>query len=79
MPRRNRNAGTPRLDTDQLAAELAWLAAELRPRTWTKALRSPGKTAALIRYLDRLDQAGYLLTVIDGKLQPTLHLTPGSR
>ena len=29
MPRRNRNAGTPRPDTDQLAADLALLAADL--------------------------------------------------
>ena len=29
MPRRNRNAGTPRLDVDQLAADLAQLAADL--------------------------------------------------
>ena len=29
MPRRNRNAGTPRPDADQLAADLALLAADL--------------------------------------------------
>ena len=32
MPRRNRNAGTPRPDADQLAADLAQLAADLCPR-----------------------------------------------
>ena len=31
MPRRNRNAGTSRLDADQLAAELDQLAADLCP------------------------------------------------
>ena len=31
MPRRNRNAGTPRLDVDQLAADLDQLAADLYP------------------------------------------------
>jgi hypothetical protein len=75
MPRRNRNAGTPRLDTDQLAADLAQLAAELCPDTWTKGMRGTGKTAAtaryltryLTRYLARFDEAGYLLAVTGGK------------
>jgi hypothetical protein len=71
MPRRNRNAGTPRLDTDQLAADLAQLAAELCPDTWTKGMRGTGKNAAiaryLTRYLARFDEAGSLLAVTGGK------------
>jgi hypothetical protein len=71
MPRRNRNAGTPRLDADQLAADLAQLAAELCPDTWTKGTRGTGTTAAtaryLTRYLARLDEAGYLPAVTGGK------------
>jgi hypothetical protein len=82
MPRRNRNAGTPRLDTDQLAAELGQLAAELCPDTWTKRMRGGGTAAAtaryLTRYLARFDQAGYLLAVIDGE-QPIPHLVTESR
>jgi hypothetical protein len=41
MPRRNRNAGIPRPDTDQLAADLAWLAAELCPDTRPRARPAP--------------------------------------
>ena len=74
MPRRNRNAGTPRLDADQLAADLAQLAADLRPALHT----GHGKSTALIRYLARTVTPGSLLTVIDGK-QPIPHFTPGSR
>jgi ribosomal protein S11 len=78
MPRRNRNAGTPRPDADQLAADLAQLAAELCPDTWTTSMRGPGKTAAIARYLARSGQAGYRLTVIDAK-QPIPHLATESR
>jgi hypothetical protein len=78
MPRRNRNAGTPRLDADQLAADLAQLAAELRPDTWTTSTRSGGKTAAIARYLARSGQAGYLLAVTGGK-HPIPYLATESR
>jgi hypothetical protein len=74
MPRRNRNAGTPRLDTDQLAAELDQLTADLCPG----ALTGSGKSTVLIGYLARTVKPGSLLTVIDGK-QPIPQLTPGSR
>ncbi len=67
MPRRNRNAGTPRPDTDQLAAELAQLAAELCPAA-----------RYLSRYLARYGQARYLLAVTGGK-QPAPQLIPESR
>ena len=63
MPRRNRNAGTPRPDADQLAADLALLAADL------------DLLAACQAYAAR---PGYLLTVTGGT-QPIPHLTPGSR
>ena len=79
MPRRNRNAGTPRLDADQLAADLAQLTAELCPDTWTRTIRGPGKNAAITRYLARPGQAGYPLAVTGGKLQPTPRLIPESR
>ena len=49
MPRRNRNAGTPRLDADQLAADLDQLAADLCPAVLT----GRGKSTVLIRYLAR--------------------------
>ncbi len=74
MPRRNRNAGTPRLDADQLAAELAQLAVGLRPAVST----GPGKSTVLVGYLSRTITPGSLLAVIDGK-QPIPHFTPGSR
>ena len=50
MPRRNRNAGTPRLDTDQLAADLDQLAADLCPGL---AQPATGKNTVLVRYLAR--------------------------
>jgi hypothetical protein len=75
MPRRNRNAGTPRLDADQLAAELDQLAADLR---YTAPLTGIGKSRLLVRYLARTITPGSLLTVTDGK-RPIPHLTLGSR
>ncbi len=74
MPRRNRNAGTPRPDADQLAADLDQLAADLRPALPT----GHGKSTALIRYLARTVQPGSLLTVTDGK-QPIPQLAAESR
>ena len=74
MPRRNRNAGTPRLDVDQLAAELSELTADLH-QTMQIGTR---KNAALARHLVRTVNPGLLLTVTGGK-QPIPHLTPGSR
>ena len=55
MPRRNRNAGTPRPDADQLAADLALLAADL------------DLFAACQDYAAR---TGYLLTVTIPQLTP---------
>jgi hypothetical protein len=74
MPRRNRNAGTPRLDTDQLAADLDQLAADLCP----DLLTGRGKSTVLIGYLTRTVTPGTLLTVTGGK-QPIPHLAAGSR
>ncbi len=74
MPRRNRNAGTPRPDADQLAAELSELTADLHQAAQTGAT----KNAALVRYLVRTVKPGSLLTVTGGK-QPIPHLIPGSR
>ena len=74
MPRRNRNAGTPRPDADQLAAELSELTADLHQAAQTGAT----KNAALVRYLVRTVTPGSLLTVTGGK-QPIPQLIPGSR
>jgi hypothetical protein len=74
MPRRNRNAGTPRLDTDQLAAELDQLAADL----CSGLLAGCGKSTVLIGYPARTVTPGSLFIVTDGK-QPIPHLTAGSR
>jgi hypothetical protein len=74
MPRRNRNAGTPRLDTDQLAADLDQLAADLCPGL----LIGRGKSTVLIGYLARTDTTGSLLTVTGGK-QPIPQFAAGSR
>jgi hypothetical protein len=74
MPRRNRNAGTPRLDADQLAADLDQLAADLCPGLSTGC----GKTTALVRYLARSVTPGTLLIVTDGK-QPLPQPAAGSR
>ncbi len=63
MPRRNRNAGIPRLDADQLAAELHQLAADLCPALLT----GHGKSTVLVGYLARTIKPGPLLAVIDGK------------
>ena len=74
MPRRNRNAGTPRLDADQLAAELSALTADLRQAAHVGTRNN----AVLIRYLVRTITPGSLLTVTGAK-QPIPHLTPGNR
>jgi hypothetical protein len=74
MPRRNRNAGTPRLDTDQLAAELDQLAADLCPGLPA----GRGTSTVLIGYLARTVTPGSLLIVTDGK-QPIPQLAAGSR
>ena len=74
MPRRNRNARTPRPDGDQLAAELSELTADLhRPRR-----PAPRKSAVHVRYLARTVTPGSLLTVTGGK-QPIPQLTAESR
>jgi hypothetical protein len=73
MPRRNRNAGTPPLDPDQLAADLAQLAADLR----STAPAGRGTSTVVTRYL--ATYTARLLTVTDGKQQPLPQLTLGSR
>jgi hypothetical protein len=75
MPRRNRNAGTPRPDTDQLAADLAQLAADLCPRLPA----GHGNSTVLIRHLARTITPGAVLTVTGGTQQAILHLAAGSR
>jgi hypothetical protein len=74
MPRRNRNAGTPRLDVDQLAADLDQLAADLCPGLPT----GHGTSTMIIRYLGRTVTPGTVLTVTDVK-QPIPHFAAGSR
>jgi len=75
MPRRNRNAGTPCPDTDQLAADLAQLAADLFPGMLT----GPGKSTMLIRCLARTVTPSSVLIVTGGKQQPIPQLAAGSR
>jgi hypothetical protein len=74
MPRRNRNAGTPRLDADQLATELIQLTADLHQAAQTGTRNN----VALARYLVRTVTSGSLLTVTGGK-QPIPHLAAESR
>jgi hypothetical protein len=74
MPRRNRNAGTPRLDVDQLAADLDQLAADLCPCVLT----GPGKSTMLIRYLACTVTPASVLIVNGGK-QPIRQLAAESR
>ena len=74
MPRRNRNAGTPRLDVDQLAADLDQLAADLCP----DLLTGHGKSTVVLRYLARTMTPGFVLAVTDGK-QPITRFAAGSR
>ena len=74
MPRRNRNAGTPRLDVDQLAADLDQLAAELCPVLSTGC----GKRTMLVRYLTRSVTPSSVLAVTGGT-QPIPQLAAGSR
>jgi hypothetical protein len=74
MPRHNRNAGTPRLDTDQLAAELDQLAADLR----SGLLAGYGKSTVLIGYLTRTITPDPVLAVT-GDNQPIPHFAAGSR
>jgi hypothetical protein len=74
MPRRNRNAGTPRLDADQLAADLDQLAADLCPGLLT----GRGTSTMLIRYLARTVAPTSSFTVTGGK-KPIPQLAAGSR
>jgi len=74
MPRRNRNAGPPRLDTDQLAADLDQLAADLCPGLLT----GHGKTSMLLSCLARTVTPGSALVVTGGK-QPVPQFAAGSR
>jgi hypothetical protein len=74
MPRRNRNAGAIRLDTDQLAADLAHLAADLCPRFLT----GRGKSTLLVRCLARTVTPGPAV-VVTGGTQHIPHFAPESR
>ena len=74
MPRRNRNAGIPRLDVDQLAAELSELTADLHQTAQT----GTRKNTVLARYLVRTVTPGSLLTVTGSK-QPIPQLAAESR
>ena len=75
MPRRNRNAGTPRLDADRLAAELAELATYLR----CTARTSTGKSGLSAWNLASVATPGSLVVVTDGKQQPIPYLVLESR
>jgi len=75
MPRRNRNAGTPRLDTDQLAADLDQLTADLCPRLPA----GHGNSSMLIRYLARTITPGSVFIVTGGTQQPIPQLAARSR
>jgi hypothetical protein len=74
MPRRNRNAGTPRPDTDQLVADLDQLAADLCPRLPA----GHGNSTLLIRHLTRTITPSSQLIVTYGK-QAIAQLAAGSR
>ena len=74
MPRRNRNAGTPQLDVDQLAAELNQLAADLCPHLPA----GHEKSTVLIGYPACTVTLRTVLTVAGGK-QPIPQLSAGSR
>jgi hypothetical protein len=74
MPRRNRNAGTPRPDTDQLAADLAQLAFELHDIARTRT----GASGPAARHLATAVKTASLVVVTDGK-QPTRQLVLQSR
>ena len=73
MPRRNRNAGAIRPDTDQLAADLAQLAFELHYIARTRT----GASGPVAPHLAAVTPAS-LVVVADGK-QPIRQLVPGSR
>jgi hypothetical protein len=75
MPRRNRNAGTPRPDTDQLIADLDQITADLCPRLPA----GHGNSTLLIRYLTRTVTPGAVLTVTGGTQQAIPPLAAGSR
>ena len=74
MPRRNRNAGTPRPDTDQLAADLDQLAADLCP----DHLTGHGKSTVVLRYLARTITPGPVPAMTAAQ-QPIPQLTAQSR
>ena len=74
MPRRNRNAGTPRPDTDQLAADLDQLAADLCP----DLLTGHGKSTMVFRYLARTITPGPVPAMTAAQ-QPIPQLTAQSR
>jgi hypothetical protein len=72
MPRRNRNAGAIRPDTDQLAADLAQLAVELR------YIARTGTSGLLVRHLAAVVTSASLVAVTDAK-QPIRQLVLESR
>jgi len=74
MPRRNRNAGTPRPDTDQLAADLDQLAADLCPGLPA----GHGTSTMLLRYLARTITPGPVPAMTAAQ-QPIPQLTAQSR
>jgi hypothetical protein len=93
MPRRNRNAHAPAIDTDELAAQADRLAAELgsvhipvlHPTEEIQlrlgSIPGPGKSLVLIDYFDEWikEHPGGTVALIDGKSALALGVTGHGR
>jgi hypothetical protein len=94
MPRRNRNAHAPVIDTDELAAQAAQLTAELgsvhidlvthlagEMKLSLGSIRGPGKSLVLIDHLDEWikEHPGGTVRLIDGKSALAMGVTGHGR
>jgi hypothetical protein len=93
MPRRNRNAHAPVIDTDELAAQAAQLAAELGSvhipvfypaeeiQLRLGSISGPGKSFVLIDHLDEWikEHPGGTVRLIDGKSALAMGVTGHGR
>jgi hypothetical protein len=94
MPRRNRNAHAPAIDTEELAAQAAQLAAELgsmrlHPISYPAAeiqfrlgsIPGPGKSLVLIGYFNEWikEHPGRTVRLIDGKSALAMGVTGHGR